>query len=143
MARKVFVPGTPRGIIVRVALLLAIVFALFEIGIRLLPPDALQYSEVETINGTVTFSTSGTITDPATIAEWQADVTATPSDRFIWQTNATCAPLSEYSASYTFLWHGLPIEVVSQLPSCLPLYEVSSGGIPNPRAYNVGFLIAP
>ena len=55
-----------------------VAFLAFEVGVRLLPPDAVQYT-IQTINPIGPDSTmSGTITDPATVARWRAAMTARP-----------------------------------------------------------------
>jgi hypothetical protein len=128
---------------VAIGLLLAVAFTVFEIGVHLLPPDAVHYAAQETINGETVFTKSGTITDPATIARWRAAMPETPSGKFLWQQGGTCAPLGYYTATYVFLWHGLPIEVVSSLPGCGEQYEISSGGIPDPHTYYVARLVQP
>jgi hypothetical protein len=129
-----------------------VVFVVFESAVRLIPPDAVHYTVEYSLNGGPVTTKTGTITDPKTIARWRAAMTATPSGRLLfefvirqWQGNPfTCAPLGYYSASYTFSWHGLPLEGVSRIPNtCLEQYEVSSGGIPDPRAYLVDSLIQP
>ncbi|HEX8733021.1 MAG TPA: hypothetical protein VF725_13290 [Ktedonobacterales bacterium] len=129
----------------RKRLLLAIVVLLcvflgFEIGVRLLPADTVQYS-IETINPAGPDTTvSGTVTNPATIARWRAAMTAQPNEPLIesylarWQ-GVGCSSGTIYNASYNFTWHGLPVEVVSVVPSCLGGYQVSSGGIPGWSAY--------
>ena len=132
-----------RTLFVRIALLLVAAFAVFEIGVRLLPPDAVRYAAQETLNGEIVFTKSGTITNPATIARWRAAMTATPSGKFLWQQGGTCAPSGAYTATYVFLWHGLPIEVVSSLTGCRADYGISSGGIPDPRTYYVARLVQP
>ncbi len=132
-----------RALVVAMALLLVAAFIALEIGVRLLPPDAVRYAAQQTTNGETVFTKSGTITDPATIARWRAAMTKTPSGIFLWQQGGTCAPLGYYTATYVFLWHGLPIEVVSSLPGCGEQYEISSGGIPDPRTYYVAELVQP
>lgn len=132
-----------RALFVALGLLLVAAFTVFEIGVRLFPPDAVHYAAQETLNGATVFTKTDTITDPATIARWRAAMTETPSGNFLWQQGGTCAPLGYYTATYVFLWHGLPIEVVSSLPGCGEQYEISSGGIPDPRTYYVARLVQP
>jgi hypothetical protein len=140
---KMIIPRTRLGLVMRVALLLVVLFAIFEISVRLLPPDAVRYEIQFYPYGAAPSSKSGTITDPTTIAQWQSAVTANPNGRFIWQTGGDCSQSSDFTATYVFLWHGLPIEVVSQLPSCFAQYKVSSGGIPDLRAYQIAPLVQP
>ncbi len=138
---------TRRGLVVRltlVALVVALIVA-FEIGVRQVTPDAVQYSVQWSINGGPIYSKDGTITNPATVARWRATMTATPSGKYIWQgRGSTCSVLTAYSISYVFFWHGLPVEVVTQAPFCGGgLYQISSGGIMDPRAYLIPPLVQP
>ncbi len=130
---------------------LIVVFAAFEVGIRLLPPDAVSYEFQSSVNGGPVMTTSGVITDPATVARWRAAMTAHPSRRSLpnlsiagWQGRNTCAPLGLYTARYRFTWHGLPVEVVSHAPGCGGGgYQVSSGGIPDWNTYLINPLPQP
>ena len=60
-----------------------------------------------------------------------------------WRGQDTCAPLSEFTASYAFLWHGIAIEDVSSLPVCTEEYAISRGGLPDLRTYFVPLLVQP
>jgi len=139
--RQAIFPHTRRGLIVRLAIVaLIVLFVAFEIGVRLLPPDAVHYTtQVVAPTGQVFSSTSGTITDPAMVAHYRAAMTARPSGKYVWQTwrQVSCGGFDPYSATYTFLWHGLPIEVVTRASRCADTYEISSGGFPDPRIYDV------
>lgn len=133
-------------VILTTTLLLLALFIAFQISVRLLTPDTLSYHVSLSNNGETAVTQSGTITDQQTIAEWRTQMTRHPSGRLLidtlnlpWQAPQSCAPLSVYSATYTFRWHGLPIEVVSTLPSCGPEYMITSGGLPDLRT----FFIAP
>lgn len=137
-------PVSRRRAWVIVVALLALGFVAFEVGVRALPPDAVQYS-IQTINPVGPGSTvSGTVTDPTTVARWRAAMTKRPDGLLIetyiarWQ-GAVCSVGTHIAATYTFTWHGLPVAVVSSEPTCIGGYQVSSGGIPNPRTY----IIAP
>jgi hypothetical protein len=128
--------------------LLVCVLLGFEIGVRLLPPDAVRYT-IQTINPDGSDTTvSGTITDPATIARWRAAMTARPNGTLIksyqlrWQGNG-CAPLTLTLATYTYTWHGLPVEVVSVGPGCGGVYQVTSGGTPDWNTYVIDPLPQP
>ena len=144
MSKETAVPRrTRRALVVWIALLLVAAFAVYEIGVRLLPPDAVHYQAQLTTNGETVFTKSGTITDPATIAHWRAAMTQMPTGKFLLQPLGSCAPLSNYTAMYIFLWHGLPIEVVTSLPYCGEQCVVSSGGIPDPRTYFIPWLVQP
>ena len=143
---QVVIPRTRRGLVVRLTLLAFVValVAALEISVRQITPDELQYSVVQTTFGHTDFSFSRTITDPATVARWRAAMTATPSGQYIWQTGGACAGgVTFYNISYTFLWHGLPVETVDLLPSCAQRFEVSSGGIPDLHSYNVSESFQP
>ncbi len=142
--------GNRRRLIVMVCLLLVALFAVFEIGVRLLPPDSVRYETQLSTNGGPTIIRTGAITDPATIARLRAEATAQPSGHLLigtligqWRGQDTCAPLSYYSATYVFLWHGVAIETFSSLPTCDEQYTVSSGGLPDPRTYYVAQPIQP
>lgn len=139
--RQAFFPRTRRGLVVRLAIVaLVVLFVAFEIGVRLLTPDAVHYTtQVVSPTGQVFSSTSGTITDPAVVAHYRAAMTAKPTGRYVWQTwrRVTCAGVDPYSATYTFLWHGLPIEVIMLAPTCGDNYEISQGGLPDPQIYDV------
>ena len=139
-----------RQIVVKVCLLLLAAFAIFEIGVRLLPADAVRYEVQVSTNGGPVTTRTGTITDPATVARWRADVTANPANELLiglligqWREQYTCSYLSTFNASYVFLWHGLPIESVSLLPVCFERYQISSGGIVDPRTYNIPHFVQP
>ena len=98
-----------RVLVVAMALLLVAAFIALEIGVRLLPPDAVRYAAQQTTNGETVFTKSGTITDPATIARWRAAMTKTPSGIFLWQQGGTCAPLGYYTATYVFSGMACPL----------------------------------
>ncbi len=139
-----------RQVVVRVCLLLLAAFAIFEIGVRLLPADTVQYVIQISNNGGPVISRTGTITDPATVARWRAEVTAKPSGELLigtligqWRGQYNCSVLSYTSASYVFHWHGLPTESDSTLPVCTEPYAISSGGIFDPRTYYLTQLVQP
>lgn len=142
--------GNWRQVVVKVCLLLLAAFIIFEIGVRLLPADAVRYEVQVSTNGGPVTTRTGTITDPATVARWRAAVTAKPSGELLigtligqWRRQYNCSVLSYSSASYVFLWHGLPIEAVSSLPVCTEPYAISSGGIFDPRTYYLTQLVQP
>ncbi len=142
--------GTRRRALMTICLLLVAAFAVFEIGVRLLPADAVQYKIQVSNNGSPTITRTGTITDTATVARWRAAVTADPSGQFLVgvliaqrRGEITCAPLSYITASYVFLWHGLTVEAVSSLQTCDEQYTISRGGLPDLGAYYVTLLVQP
>lgn len=119
---------------------LVVAFLAFEVGVQLLSPDAVQYT-VQTNNPVgPDLTVSGTITDPATVARWHTVMTERPDGVIAssylarWQ-GTGCSYGTITFATYTFTWHGLPVEVVSPAPSCAGGYQVSSGGIPDWNAY--------
>ena len=128
-----------------------VLFVTFEIGVRLVTPDAVQYETQSSINGGPVTIQSGTITDPATIAKWHAAMTAQPASRLLptvyvhsWLKLDTCAPLGYYAATYRFTWHGLPVEVVTPAPVCgYGWYEISSGGLLDVHAYLIDMFTMP
>ena len=142
--------GNPRKVILLICLALVAVFVLFEVGVRLLPADAVQYEVQVSTNGGSVITRTGAITDPETVARWRAAVTADPSGQSLVGTliaqqrgEITCAPLSSAAASYIFLWHGWPIESASTLPVCTETSMISRGGIPDLGTYNIELLIHP
>jgi hypothetical protein len=139
-----------RTIFIRTLLLLVAVFVIFEVGVRLLTPDAVQYDVQVSTNGGPVDTRTGTITDPTTIARWRVAFTKTPSGQLListlirqWEKQITCATLSSFTASYVFLWHGITLEAVSSLPACDEEYQISSGGLPDPRTYFAPQFVQP
>ena len=148
-----------RGVLMRrralaVIAALVAVFAVFEVGVRLLPPDAVQYEIRTGINGGKITTTTGVMTDSATVARWRAALLAEPSGQSLldfyvakWQGRDMCRRLGLYSATYRFTWHGMPVEVVSPAPApnCggKGVYQVSSGGVPDWNTYVVDPLPQP
>jgi hypothetical protein len=133
--------GNRRKAILLVCLALFAALVLFEIGVRLLPADAVQYEIQTYLNGDLVDTRAGTITDPATVARWRDAMIAQPSGESLVGTliaqqrgEIVCTGLRATIASYVFLWNGLPIESVSSLPACAR-YLISRGGIPDPETY--------
>jgi hypothetical protein len=120
---------------------LALLFAVFEVSVRLAPANAVRYDiVVYTPAGPPGPHLQGVITDSATIARWRAAMTAHPLESFAQYTlrhiqGVTCAGGTMLEATYTFTWHGLPIEVVSGGIGCLSGFQVSSGGLPDWNIY--------
>ncbi len=122
---------------------LVVVFAAFEVGVRLLPPDAMQYT-VETVNPAGPgAAVSGTITGSVMVARWRAAMTAKPDElliaSYLAAAGAACAGGTYSVATYTFTWHGLPVEVVSTGPkgACGPdEFQVWRGVIPDWYTYS-------
>jgi hypothetical protein len=111
---------TSRRVLALIAVLV-VAFVAFEVGVRLLQPDAVSYqierfpNPYSTGSGGQYSAVSGTITDPATVARWRAAMTAKPaeplaSSYFRWfELSIYC--VGPTFATYTFTWHGLPVEV--------------------------------
>ena len=142
--------GNRRKVVLLVCLALVAALVLFEIGVRLLPADAVQYEIQEAADGGPVITGAGTITDPATVARWRAAITAQPSGESLVGTliaqqrgEIMCSGSGGSFASYTFLWHGLPIESVSALPTCIARYMISRGGIPDLGTYLIDPLVQP
>lgn len=137
-----------RNGVIWLALALAL-FVAYEVGVRMVTPDAVQY-EIVTVQPAGPGSTqSGTITDPATIAQWRAAMTAHPtkslSDAYFSAWGGTgCSVGTVEHTTVRFTWHGLPVEVVSPGPGCaLMSSEVWRGGLPDPQIYLVNFDTLP
>ena len=149
--REAPVRGNRRKVILLICLALLAAFVLFEIGARLLPADAVQYEVQISTNGGPVITKTGAVTDPATVARWRAAMTAgiegTSGHPLVstliaqWRGDQMCAPLGSYSASYVFLWRGLPIESVSPVGTCDEEYTISRGGLPDLRTYYVEHLV--
>jgi hypothetical protein len=142
--------GNRRAVIPLVCVALVAASALPEIGVRLLPADAVQYEIQTSFNGGPVITRTGTLTDPATVARWRSAVTAQPSGESLVGTliaqqraEIMCSGSGGSFASYVFLWHGLPIESVSVLPTCVARYMISRGGIPDLGTYIIDPLVQP
>lgn len=134
-----------------VTLLVVAALVAFEAAVRLLPPDAVSYSIQSSVQGGPVTRMSGTVTDPATVTRWRVAMTAQPSAHSLpdiymrhWQGTDTCAGGDGYLfATYRFTWHGMPVEVVSSASTCLELFQVSSGGLPDWDTYRIEPLPQP
>lgn len=143
---------TRRRILVTIAIV-ALLFVAFEIGVRLLPPDAVSYRIDEhnlTATGIVVTTISGTVTAPKTVARWRTALTDQPPAQSLfgiylsnWEGTDTCSRGGYDIATYRFTWHGLPVAVVSTAPSCAGRMQISSGGIPDWNTYLIDPLPQP
>ncbi len=139
-----------RGMVIGLALAFAL-FAAFEVGVRMVTPDAVQYETQSSINGGPVIRQSGTITNPSTVAKWRAAMTEQPANELLptvymhaWLKLDSCAPLGYSAATYRFTWHGLPVEVVTPAPACgYGWYEISSGGLVDVHAYLIDISSLP
>ena len=125
-------------------------FVAFEVGVRLITPDAVQY-RIQTINPDGTsFTRAGTITDPAVVARWSEAMTSQPAKSLFDAYNTAwfgtgCSHGTIEIATARFTWHGLPVEVMSPGPGCPNGSMIWSGGVPDPETYwvDVDFLLQP
>lgn len=135
-------PLQRRGMVIALTLVF-VLFAAFEVGVRTITPDAVQYETQSSINGGPIARHGGTITDPATVAKWRAAMTQHPASELLptvymhaWLKLDSCVPLGYYATTYRFTWHGLPVEVVEPAPTCgYGRYEISSGGLVDIHMY--------
>jgi hypothetical protein len=114
-------------------LALAILFALFEVAVRVIPPDQAQIVETYDTGALVA---SRTIMDARAIAYQRSLVDAQP----IWQANllTQCGAviLPDDDVTIRFFWHGLLLESASSNMSfCPAAHLVSSGGLLTPVRY--------
>jgi hypothetical protein len=114
-------------------LALAILFALFEVAVRVIPPDQAQIVETDDTGALVA---TRTITDARAIAHQRSLVDAHP----VWQANllTQCGSviLPDDDVTIRFYWHGLPLESASSNMSyCPAAHLVSSGGLLAPVRY--------
>lgn len=144
---------TPRQRWLVFVVALALLFVAFEMGIRLITPDAVESTitfvpcKVQSLcTTTMPLSRSGRTTDPRTIAMYQA-LLAPPNESkslvasylATWG-GATCAPLTTYTVTLRFTWHGIPVEAASPGPGCDNGWsQVSSGGLPDLNMYTLDF----
>lgn len=129
---------------------LLIIFLGFEIGVRLLPPDTIYYTIVTRHPNGPDTTVSGTVTNPATVARWRATMTAQPSGQpvlGIYMSSLiganNCSRGQYMIPTYSFLWRGIPVEVATYSPSCVPRIQVSRGFIPDWNTYFVEPLPQP
>lgn len=129
-------------------LVAALLVAAFEVGVRIVAPDAVEYRTVmiQPFGDPNVFTHAGTITDRVAIGRLRSALTAQPASMRLWdiamahaQGTDECSVGTTYSGTYRFTWHGLPVEVVSQASVCGSLYEVSSGGWTDPTTYFVAY----
>lgn len=112
-------------------LLVVLIFVGVEVGIRHVPPDAVQVSAYFVASGR-TLSTRE-ITDTRTVADYFARLNSLPSGITLLEVQGCplryLPTLVNYTARFT-RW-GLPIMVATlDNNQCLPTWEFSSGGLP-------------
>lgn len=119
-------------------LALLILVALFEVGIRFVQPDALRFVETDTA-GRILIVVN--VTDPAQVAGWYRYVN---NERSLGVGGLCNMPLgtTPETFSFTFTWHGVPVESLSGgYANVCGYYKMSAGGIPNP--FDTYFLTNP
>ena len=131
-----------RRTVATVALLTLLLFVGYEIGVRLVTPDEVRYEVRSGGPLTPTVTSSGTITDAATITQLRAALAASHPTRSLKDAYLTkltgegCSFGGWTTVTLWFTWHNLPVETVSPGPGCAFVWsQVSVGGIPNPRLY--------
>jgi hypothetical protein len=131
-------PHRRRARILLGALALLILVALFEVVMRSVQPDALRFVEADSSGRTLI---TVTVTQAAQVAGWYRYVN---NERSL-GVNAPChMPLetTRETFTFTFTWHGAPIESLSgNYANVCGQYKVSAGGIPDP--FDTYFLTNP
>lgn len=124
--------NTPRR--VRIIVLLCsvlLLFILFEIGIRFLPPNGMTYTSVDTASGVVGYSVSST--DAKTVAYWYRYTNnAKQLAGFLGRRCSAPAMYVSKTNTFTFTLYGIPIESFSgEDANVCYQYVQSAGGLPN------------
>lgn len=117
---------TPRGL----TLIAVLLFVVFEVGIRHVPPDGMTATGVGYSGGTpYTFSyTYAAPKDQQTIGATYAALNAAPAFNSLFTFyNCPLTP-TPYPTSIAFTWHGIPVETWST-GSCV--VGDTAGGIPD------------
>lgn len=122
---------------------LVALFVAFEVVIRHLPPDGLTFTEVkitlQPISATgqqgpatraLDYSISYDARQQATINTWY-DALNGGQDIGGPFLHCTTLPGPEYDHTFTFTWHGIPIESATDQASLCGDWLLSSGGIPD------------
>ena len=117
-------------------------FSAFEVGIRVIPPDAVQISVTPHGLSGIGPTQTRTDTDPASIASIRAFIishpTSYPALLPFSLTNPHCNGGFGETVTYRFTWHGIPVEVASgDSGNCgnLVFVACSSGGLTAPFLY--------
>jgi len=116
-----------------IALALFIVFVLFEVAVRLIPPDQAQIVDTDD-TGVVVASRS--ITDAHAIARQRFLVNGYPNWQANLLTQCSSVILPDDDVAIRFYWHGLLLEsATSNMSFCSAAHTVSSGGLLSPVRY--------
>ncbi len=103
--------------------------ALFEVGVRQIPPDGLTYTEKDSA-GHVTFTyTTG---QQDLVGRWGAYVNGEPSNGALPTCSLPAIPAPPIYRTYTFTWRGIPVESATSGPDNCHHFILSSGGLPDP-----------
>lgn len=145
-------PRRRRRALIAVALAL-LLFAAFEVGIRLITPDAMEFTlnfipcHQSQLFCTTPPRRSFVTTNQRMIAMYQALLAPPNTSQPLavayltaWK-NVGCppGPLTNYT-TLRFTWHGIPVEAASPGPGCEAQWsQVSSGGLPDLNMYVLDF----
>lgn len=117
--------------IVALAGIVLLLFILFEIGIRFIPPNGMTYTWDHPTSGIPIFQKSST--NPKTVAYWYQYTNNGKTPVYM----ATCngrppVPGPSEQMTFTFTFYGVPIESFSNddANDC-PWYGQSAGGLPD------------
>lgn len=114
-------------------LALFIVFVLFEVAVRVIPPDQAQIVDTDDTGAVVT---SRTITDAHVIARQRFLVNGYPNWQANLLTRCSSVILPDDDVTIRFYWHGLLLEsATSNMSFCGDAHTVSSGGLLTPVRY--------
>lgn len=116
-----------------VVLALVILFALFEVAVRVIPPDRAQIVVTDDTGAVVK---SHTLTDAQAIAHQRFLVNAYPDWQANLLTRCSSVILPDDDVTIRFFWHGLLLEsATSNMSFCGAAHTVSSGGLLTPVRY--------
>lgn len=115
-----------------------LLFLLFELGVRQIPPNTLEHTAPRCIGCGMPVGKVYRITDARTVANAYASIRTSawtpvnPLDILLIHCNGPYGG----GAIYRFTWHGLPVTVASDEITGCQGFIVSSGGLPDPWLYH-------
>jgi hypothetical protein len=114
------------------AVTLAIVLMLtsVEVGVRVLPPDAVQVRASDAASGQ-TLATA-TVTEAGTVSDWYARISGLPAISLLYTCSGGPPIRGAVTVELDFLRWGVPIEAAT-LPGYRCAWDVSQGAIPSAR----------
>ncbi|HEY8326008.1 MAG: hypothetical protein ACHQ1E_07500 [Ktedonobacterales bacterium] len=116
-----------------IVLALFIVFVLFEVVVRVIPPDQAQIVDTDDTGAVVA---SRAITDARTIAHQRFLVDGYPNWQANLLTQCSSVIMPDDDVTIRFYWHGLLLEsATSNMSFCGDAHTVSSGGLLTPVRY--------